>query len=172
MDQPKVDRDIKELQGSTRFSTVDMNHSFRHFILEDSAMKLFMFRSPWGLFRYQRLVMGNSLNATRGSGRGCWAARELPRSRTTSLSMGRTRSMTAASRRCWRGGKGLTLRKEKCHLGQREFIWFGMVFSEEGITADPEKAKVWPSPTTVRDVKSFCQTVQFNLVYMATEEDS
>ena len=67
---------------------------------------------------------------------------------------------------------GLTLRKEKCRLGQRDVMWFGLVFSEEGMTADPDKAKIiqdWPSPRTVRDVKSFLQTVQFNSVYMAAE---
>ena len=38
---------------------------------------------------------------------------------------------------------------------------------------DPEKTAViksWPSPKTVKDVKSFLQTVQFNAVYMAAEE--
>ena len=50
---------------------------------------------------------------------------------------------------------------------------FGMMFSEEGMTADSEMAKViqdWPSPRRVRDVKSFLQTVQFNSIYMAVEE--
>ena len=67
---------------------------------------------------------------------------------------------------------GLTLRKEKCQLGRPEVKWFGMIFSEEGMVADPAKTEVirrWPRPKTVRDVKSFLQTVQFNSVYMAAE---
>ena len=67
---------------------------------------------------------------------------------------------------------GLTLRREKCHLGEPEVTWFGMVYSEAGMSDDPEKTKVirdWPAPKTVRDVKSFLQTCQFNSVYMAAE---
>ena len=29
----------------------------------------------------------------------------------------------------------------------------------------------WPAPKTVKDVKSFLQTVQFNAVYMAAEKE-
>ena len=69
---------------------------------------------------------------------------------------------------------GLTLRKEKCHLSQFEVKWFGMIYNQHGMSEDPEKAAVirnWPAPKTVRDVKSFLQTCQFNAVYMAVEED-
>ena len=68
---------------------------------------------------------------------------------------------------------GLTLRREKCFLGQSQVKWFGMIYSEVGMVADPAKTEViknWPAPETVRDVKSFLQTVQFNAVYMAAEE--
>ena len=42
------------------------------------------------------------------------------------------------------------------------------------MSADPAKTEVvrnWPAPKTVRDVKSFLQTVQFNAVYMAAEKE-
>ena len=68
---------------------------------------------------------------------------------------------------------GLTLRKEKCQLSQTEVEWFGMIYSEHGMSEDPEKTAVirnWPAPKTVREVKSFLQTCQFNSVYMAAEE--
>ena len=35
--------------------------------------------------------------------------------------------------------KGVTLRPDKCELGKDEIKWFGMVFSEEGMSPDPEK---------------------------------
>ena len=68
---------------------------------------------------------------------------------------------------------GLTFRREKCQFGVPEVKWFGMIFSEAGMEADPEKTRLireWPAPKTVKDVKSFLQTVQFNAVYMAAEE--
>ena len=51
--------------------------------------------------------------------------------------------------------------------------WFGMIFSEEGMSTDPETTAIirtWPAPRTVRDVKSFLQTVQFNSAYLGAEE--
>ena len=68
---------------------------------------------------------------------------------------------------------GLTLRREKCHLGKSEVRWFGMIFSKEGMSPDPEKTAIiknWPAPLTVRDVKSFLQTVQFDAAYLGAEE--
>jgi hypothetical protein len=69
--------------------------------------------------------------------------------------------------------EGLTLRREKCHLGQSKVKWFGMVYTKHGMSDDPEKTAVirnWTAPQTVRDVKSFIQNCQFNSVYMAAEE--
>ena len=45
---PTPDELRHKLQGSNCFSTFDMIHSFHQFILEDLAMKLFTFGSPWG----------------------------------------------------------------------------------------------------------------------------
>ena len=49
-----------KLGGSQRFSKLDMLHCFHQFEIEEKARKLFMFRTPDGLYRYKRLVMGNS----------------------------------------------------------------------------------------------------------------
>ena len=43
-----------------RFSSLDMKHCFHQFEIEEKARKLFTFRTSWGLFRYTRMVMGNS----------------------------------------------------------------------------------------------------------------
>ena len=68
---------------------------------------------------------------------------------------------------------GLTLRRDKCKLGKPEVMWFGHLYSRLGMRADPSKAQVikeWPSPRTVKEVKSLLQTLQYNAVYMAAEE--
>ena len=57
---PTPDELKHRLKGSNRFTALDMVHSFHQFQLEEDARKLFTFRSPWGLYRYKRLVMGNS----------------------------------------------------------------------------------------------------------------
>ena len=64
---------------------------------------------------------------------------------------------------------GLTLRKNKCQFGVEEVIWFGMVFSKQGMSPDPEKVKTiqdWPVPEDKAAVKSFLQTCQFSQEFM------
>ena len=68
---------------------------------------------------------------------------------------------------------GLTLRRDKCKLGQPEVMWFGHLYSRLGMRAGPAKARVikeWPSPKTMRELKSLLQTLQYNAVYMAMED--
>ena len=57
---PTPDELRHKMKGSTKYSCLDMIHSFHQFVLKDDVRKLFCFRTPWGLFRYKRLVMGNS----------------------------------------------------------------------------------------------------------------
>ena len=166
-----------KLRGSDTFSTVDMVHSFHQFVLEPEARKLFTFRGPGGLYRYKRLVMGNSPASSEAHKRvkmvvaGCEGVCQI---KDDILVYGsgaehdqRLRQVLERFREA-----GLTLRREKCYLGKKEVKWFGMIYNKFGMSSDPEKVAVirdWPAPRTVRDVKSFLQTVQFNAVYMAAE---
>ena len=64
---------------------------------------------------------------------------------------------------------GLTLRKEKCKLGKQEVVWFGYMYSRQGMSPDPEKGKTikaWAAPADKVEVKSFLQTCQFCSKYM------
>ena len=73
------------------------------------------------------------------------------------------------------GETGLTLRKEKCKFGQPEVLWFGNIFSKQGMSPDPQKVaniKAWPSPKDKAEVKSFLQTVQFSSTYMRPKQDT
>ena len=49
-----------ELRGSDRFTTLDMTNCYHQFEIEEPARKLFSFRTPWGIYRYKRMVMGTS----------------------------------------------------------------------------------------------------------------
>ena len=68
-------------------------------------------------------------------------------------------------------GYGITLRPRKCEIGKPEVKWFGHIFSEAGMSPDPEKCdtiKNWPSPKTTKEVKSFLQTVNFNSKFLGS----
>ena len=167
-----------ELLGSDRFSKLDMVHSFHQFELEAQARKLFAFRTPWGLYRFKRLVMGNSPASSEAHRRVKNVVAGLPgvlQIKDDVLIHGvgdqHDERLQAVLQRFREAG--LTLRQEKCELGRQEVKWFGMVFGREGMTADPDKTagiRDWPPPRTVRDVKSFLQTVQFNSVFLGAEE--
>ena len=57
---PSSDELRQKLKGSDRFSTLDMTNCYYQFQIEKDARKLFAFRSPWGIFRYKRMVMSTS----------------------------------------------------------------------------------------------------------------
>ena len=166
------------LRGSERFTTLDMRHCFHQFEIEEKARKLFTFRTSWGLFRYTRMVMGNSPASSECHRRirtvlqGCEGVAQIKDDvlvfGTEGQHEGRLRAVLERFREA-----GLTLRKDKCKLGQTEVMWFGHLYSRLGMRADPAKARVikeWPSPRTVKEVKSLLQTLQYNAVYMAAEE--
>ena len=46
------------LAGSDKFTTLDMNHSYHQFPLDEESKNLFVFYTPWGLHRFNTLVMG------------------------------------------------------------------------------------------------------------------
>ena len=53
---------------------------------------------------------------------------------------------------------GLRLNAAKCHLGLKEIKVLGFIINTEGIATDPAKVEViknLPSPTTVKQVRSF-----------------
>ena len=39
---------------------VDLNHAFHQFVLDEESQELFVFYTPWGLYKYNTLVMGVS----------------------------------------------------------------------------------------------------------------
>ena len=47
-----------KFQGSDRFSILDLNHAFHQLELDEDSKQLFAFTTPFGVYRYKRLVMG------------------------------------------------------------------------------------------------------------------
>ena len=47
-----------QFYGSDRFSVLDLNHAFHQLKLADDSKDLFKFTTPFGLYRFNRLVMG------------------------------------------------------------------------------------------------------------------
>ena len=122
---PTSDELRHRFQGSNKFSTLDMVHSFHQFVLEPKARKLFTFRGPGELYRYKRLVMGNNPASSEAHKRvkmalaGCEGVCQI---KDDVLVYGsgkeydeRLRTVLGRFREA-----GLTLRREKCFLGQSQ----------------------------------------------------
>ena len=174
---PTVDELRHLLNGSDRFSTLDLTSCYHQFEIEKSARKLFAFRTPWGIYQYKRMVQGTSP-----------ASSEIHK---------RIREIIKKCKNCihikddivvhGKGGKhdqalekvlqtlqsnGVTLRPPKCILGKQQIKWFGYIFNKDGMSTDPEKCRIiqdWPQPTSKKEVKSFLQTVQFNAKFLGGE---
>ena len=164
--------------GSDRYSTLDMNHAFHQLELTDSSKDLFKFTTPYGLFRFNRLVMGAHAASAECHAKlgkileGLEGAVQI-KDDVCVHGVGREHDKRLLAVLHRFKEYGITLRKEKCKLGQPEVIWFGNVFHKGGMSPDPAKVdtiKGWPAPEDKTALKSFLQTVQFCSPYMRAGE--
>ena len=175
---PTVEELRHELEGSDRFSVLDLTNCYNQFEIEEEARKLFAFRTRWGIFRPKRLVQGASPSSSEAQKKvreilsGCKKVFNIKDDVVVhGVGEEHDANLEKAIQKIEKAG--LTLRPNKCHLGKPEIKWFGNVFSKDGMSPDPDKCKVikeWPAPTTIAEVKSFLQTVQFNSKFLASEE--
>ena len=163
-----------KMKGSNRFSKLDMTNCYYQFEIEESARKLYAFRSPWGIFRFKRMVMGTSPASSEIQKK----IREVIQKCRNVIhikddlivhGVGKEHDRFLEEVLTALEEKGVTLRPDKCDLGKQQITWFGNVFSKYGMSPDPEKCTIihqWPSPKSSAEVKSFLQTVQFNAKFL------
>ena len=166
------------LRDSDRFSVVDCRDAFFHFALDEESRDLFKFNTEDGVFRFNVLVMG-----TPAASAECHAAMKRILTGLNGaiqikddilvhgLGKEHDANLQAVLKRLYE--YGIRLRKEKCHLGKQRVIWFGHIFSKQGMSPDPAKVehiKGWAAPQDKQGVKSFLQTCQFVSQYMRDSE--
>ena len=141
---PTIEQLRHKLKGSDRFSVIDITNCYHQFPLEEDAKKLYCFRTPTGIYRYETLVQGTSP----ASGEAQKKIRELIKSCTNALNIkddilihgkGQDHDKHLDAVLTKLSEHGLTLRFKKCDLGRPEVKWFGYVFSKDGMSPDPEK---------------------------------
>ena len=171
---PTVEHLRHELIDSDRFSKLDLTNAFHQFELDDESKDLFKFTTPQGIYRYLRLVMGTPP----ASGECHAAMTQILRGVEGAIQIkddvlvhGKGRQHDERLEKVLDRMKeyGLTLRKEKCEWGQPQALWFGHIFTKQGMSPDPAKVeniKSWTRPDDKKAVKSFLQTVQFVAPYM------
>ena len=171
---PTSDELRHQLQGSNCFSTLDMTNCYYQFEIEEKARKLYAFRTPWGIYEYKRMVMGTSPASSEIQKKIREIICRCPNAihiKDDILVHGVGQNHDHHLREVLKmlQDKGITLRPEKCHLGQPQVKWFGNIYSKDGVSPDPDKCSIiknWPAPTSNAAVKSFLQTVQFNAKFL------
>ena len=131
---PTIEQLRHKLLGSDRFSILDITNCYHQFPLDEESKKLFGVRFPWGIYRYETLVQG----ASPASGEAQKKIREIIKPCENALNIkddiiihgkGKEHDKYLQEVLNILKQNGLTLRPEKCFLGQPEVKWFGYIFS-------------------------------------------
>ena len=160
--------------GSDRFSVIDLNHAFHQFKMDDESQELFVFYTPWGLYKYHTLVMGVSSASSECHERirlvveGLEGVQQI-KDDIVVHGAGKEHDSRLVALLERLAEYNITLRREKCKFGAPEVKWFGHIYSKQGMAVDPERKQVirdWKRPADKKEVKSFLQTVAFCRVFM------
>ncbi|XP_053400675.1 uncharacterized protein K02A2.6-like [Mercenaria mercenaria] len=163
---PTVDDIILTLNGAKVFSRLDLYKVFHQIELDviESSRVMTTFQTHVGLFRYKRLNFGVSAapilfqNELRQALQGLTGVLNIA---DDIVCYGKTReehdiNLRALFQRLQE--RNLTLNKKKCSFGQSKIKFYGYVFSESGISPDPDKAdavKNMDRPKSVSEIRSF-----------------
>ena len=153
---------------------MDFNHSFHQFPMDESSRDLFVFHMPWGLHRLNTLVMGTHTGSSELQERvrvivdGLEGVAQI-KDDVVIHGAGKQHDERLKKFLERIEEHELTLRREKCRFGVSEVMWFGNIFNEQGMSADPAKVRLikdWKRPEDKAGVKSFLQTAAFCQVFM------
>ena len=167
---PTIDDIILELNGSTVFSKVDLNKGFHQLVLSEQSRSMTTFATHVGLRRYKRLNFGVSCapeifqNEIRQALEGLNGTLNIS---DDIIVHGKTREqhdqhLEALLNRLQE--KNLTLNKIKCEFGKSRIKFYGFIFSESGISPDPQKIEAIKNveqPKTAAEVRSFLQMTNY-----------
>ena len=160
---PTIDELIHDLSGSTVYSKLDLRPGYHQLELDPSSRHIATFSTHAGLFRYKRLNFGISSaseifqNVIRNFISGIPAAKNIS---DDIIIYGKSqiehdRALDNTFKRLFENG--LTLNLEKCELNKDKEVFFGVTFSKEGISTDPEKVtalKDISPPISVEELRS------------------
>ena len=131
--------------------------------MDQESQELFVFYTPWGLYKYNTLVMGVSSASSECHERirlvveGLQGVQQIKDDIVVhGVGMEHDSRLAALLERLQE--YNITLRREKCKFGVPEVKWFGHIYSKQGMTVDTERKQVirdWKRPGDKKEVKSF-----------------
>jgi hypothetical protein len=172
---PALDEMRLHLNGATRFFKLDMNHGYMQFELDEKSRPLTTFYTPEGLRRSKRLIFGANAAAE-------LCNEEIRRSTADiegliniyddMLGYGKTQIKHdfALARTLQRlDDLGLTLNPPKCAYNQTEVVFYGMKFSENGMSPTHDRVQALmeaAAPKSTQEVRSFLGMANFSAPFI------
>ena len=161
---PTIKEMLQNLNGARFFSKIDLNLGFHQCELEEASRDITTFSTPWGLYRYRRLMFGitsapevyqYTLRKALSGLEGCqnysddiivYAGDKVEHDRRLHAFMKRAEEL------------GITLNAKKCVFGLTEIEYLGFRVSAEGISVSPKKVE---AIRTAREPKSTQEVAGF-----------
>jgi hypothetical protein len=151
------------MNGAKVFSKLDLRSGYHQLTLSKDSRYITTFATHKGLHRYTRLNFGTNSASEIFQKVIHDQIKHIPRALNISddvIIYGKSQNEHDAALRavCQRFMEiSLTLNDEKCLFNQNKLTFFGLVFSSDGISADPAKVsaiKNAPAPRCVNDIRS------------------
>ena len=175
---PTLEDILQELNGTVKFSKLDLNHGCHQLELDIGSRHLTTFSTPWGLKRYTRLNFGTVIvqevfhEEVKKNIAGVKGAKNIT---DDIIVYGKTPELRdQALRDTLQKLKlnGLTLNRAKYLFDQSQIELFGYVLSAEGISPDPAKVQALREaerPSNSEEVWWFLGMAYYNIQHIHQE---
>ena len=163
---PRIDDCLDCLDGSSYFSTLDLQSGYWQVEVKESDREKTAFRTRSGLFEYN--VMPFGLSNAPSTFERCmelvlkglqWKTLLIYLDDVIIFSRTFEEHISRLDEVFYRLSKaGLKLKPSKCNLFQSEVLYLGHIITSDGVKANPEKLAAvadWATPTNVKDIRSF-----------------
>lgn len=167
---PTIDDVISDLNGCKVFGKIDLNMGYHQIMLHPESRHITTFSTHTGLWRYKRLNFGMTCAAEIFQDKVSRALEGIPGVKNLSddIYIGGidTKQHDERLRLVLQRLKehNLTINLPKCKFRVPSMLFFGYVFSSEGISPDPKKVealKKASAPTNPTEVRSLLSSVAF-----------
>ncbi len=175
---PRIDDSIDALSGAQWFCTLDLSSGYWQVELDESAREKTAFAVKGGLYCWNVMPFGlcnapgtferlmeRVLRGLHWKTLLVYLDDIVTFGATVPETISRLEEVFERLR-----SAGLKLKPRKCQLFQKEVHYLGFIVSSEGVRTEPEKVqcvKEWPTPTCVKDVRSFVGLVAYYRRFIA-----
>jgi hypothetical protein len=173
---PTIDELIQELNGAQVFSHLDMNYGYHQLELDENSRDITTFSTHIGFYWYKRLNYGTKSAGDIFQNR---IKEELTQYIPGVINISddilvigkdqqehdqRLEAFLETARE-----KNDTFNKSKCEFSKDKCLYFGLMFSKDGVSPDPSKVqaiRATDPPRSTKELNSFLCTVQYNARFM------